>query len=184
MREQLLLATGNKGKIMEAQAILETPLEIASIDIDEVQSMDLEYVARKKTEEAYRILKRPVITDDVGVFIEAWKGFPGPFAKFILDHLGNVMVLKLLENEKNRNVIVRSAVGYHDGREVHVFIGEVEATLAFEERGTDGWGFDPIIIPNGETQTYAEMGLAKKSQMSHRRKALDKLKQFLDSQKS
>ena len=177
------MATGNEGKILEARAILKIPIEIASIDIDEVQSMDLEYVARRKTEAAYSILKKPVITDDVGVFIEVWKGFPGPFAKFILDHMGNVMVLKLLENEKNRNVIVRSVVGYHDGREVHVFIGEVEATLAFEEKGTDGWGFDPIIIPNGETQTYAEMGLTKKSQVSHRRKALDKLKIFLDSQK-
>ena len=181
--KEILFATRNEGKIIEAQAILKVSVEIATAQIDEVQSMDLEYVARKKTEEAYRILKRPVITDDVGVFIETWDGFPGPFAKFILDKLGNVKILKLLENETNRNVMVKSAVGYHDGNKVHVFIGEVKGTLAFEERGTDGWGFDPIIIPDGETQTYAEMGHDKKNQLSHRRKALDKLKDFLESQK-
>jgi XTP/dITP diphosphohydrolase len=181
--KEILFATGNKDKIMEAQAILEVPVEIATIEVDEVQSMDLEYVSRRKTEEAYRILQRPVITDDVGVFIEAWNGFPGPFAKFILDKLGNDRILEILAKETNRNVVVRSAVSYHDGKDIHIFIGEVEGTLAFEQRGTDGWGFDPIIIPNGETQTYAEMGHVKKNQLSHRRKALDKLKQFLDSQK-
>ncbi len=180
--KELLFATGNEGKIMEAKAILGVPVEIAAIEIDEVQSMDLEYVARKKTEQAYGLLQRPVITDDVGVFIEAWNGFPGPLVKYLLDKLGNLKILELLKNEKNRNVIVKSAVGYHDGKYVHVFIGEVKGTLAFEEKGTEGWGFDPLIIPDGESQTFAEMGHEKKNQLSHRGKALDKLKQFLDSQ--
>src|SRR5471030_504876 len=106
--KKLVFATGNKGKVLEFEDILKIPLEIAKIEIDEVQSMDLEYVAKKKTEEAFKILKKPVITDDVGVFIEVWNGFPGPFAKYILESLGNVRILKLLKNEKNRNVIVRS----------------------------------------------------------------------------
>lgn len=182
--KKILFATGNEGKIIEAQAILEIPVEVVTIQIDEVQSMDLEYVARRKTEEAYKMLKKPVITDDVGVFIEAWNGFPGPFAKFILDELGNVRILEILENETNRNVIVKSAIGYHDGKEVHVFTGEVRGTLAFKEEGTDGWGFDPIIIPDGQNQTYAQMASNKKNQLSHRKKALDKLKNFLDSQKT
>ena len=181
--KKLLVATGNKGKVEELEDILKIPLEIANIEVDEVQSMDLEYVAKRKTEEAYRILKRPVITDDVGVFIEAWNDFPGPFVKYIFLHLGNRKVLKLLETEKNRNVIVRSIVGYHDGKKVHTFLGEVKGRVALKERGTQGWGFDPIIIPNGETQTYAEMGNKKKNTLSHRRKAFDKLKEFLDSQK-
>lgn len=181
MKNKLLVATGSKGKVQELQDMLGIPLEIADIDIDEIQSMDLEYVSRRKTEEAYEILKRPVITDDVGVFIEAWNNFPGPFVKHINYALGLKKILELLRNEKNRNVIVRSAVSYHDGKKVHTFIGEVKGTLALKKRGTEGWGFDPIIIPFGETQTYAEMGLKKKNTLSHRRKALDKLKEFLDS---
>lgn len=180
--KKLLIATGNKGKVQELEDFLGIPLEIANIDIDEVQSMDLEYVSRRKTEEAFKILKKPVITDDVGVFIEVWNNFPGPFVKYASDVLGLKKILDLLKNEKNRNVIVRSAVSLHDGKKIHTFIGEVKGTIAPQERGTDGWGFDPIIIPNGETQTYAEMGFKKKNQLSHRRKAFDKLKAFLDSQ--
>lgn len=181
--KKLLIATGNKGKVQELEDILKIPLEIADIEVDEVQSMDLEYVSKRKTEEAFKLLKKPVITDDVGVFIEVWNNFPGPFVKYANQILGLKKILNLLKNEKNRNVIVKSAVSYHDGNKVHTFVGEVNGTIALEERGTDGWGFDPIIIPNGETQTYAEMGFKRKNQLSHRRKAFDKLKRFLDSQK-
>ncbi len=181
MKNKLLVATGNKGKIQELEDILKIPLEFADVDIEEVQSMDLEYVSRRKTEEAYKILKKPVITDDVGVFIEAWNNFPGPFIKYVHQILGNKKILDLLRNEKNRNVIVKSAVSFHDGEKVYTFIGEVKGTIALEEKGTEGWGFDPIIIPLGETQTYAEMGTKKKNTLSHRRKAFDKLKEFLDS---
>lgn len=181
--KKLIVATGNKGKVQELEDILKIPLEIANIEVDEVQSMDLEYVARKKAESAFKILKKPVVIDDVGVFIDAWNDFPGPFVKYIFLHLGNKKVLKLLAKEKNRKVIVRSVVGYHDGKKVHTFLGEVKGKIAFKELGTDGWGFDPIIIPNGQTKTYAQMGNKKKNQLSHRRKAFDKFKEFLDSQK-
>lgn len=183
-QNKLLVATRNKGKAKEFEGILKTPLEIVDVFIDEVQSMDLEYVSRKKTEEAYKILKKPLITDDVGVFIKAWNGFPGPFAKFILNSLGNKKILSLLKNEKDRSVIVKSAVGYHDGKKVHVFTGGIKGTLAFKEKGVEGYGFDPIVIPNGQTQTFAQMGPKRKNMLSHRRKALDKLKKFLDSQKN
>src|SRR5690348_6445046 len=115
--KKLLMATGNMGKVKEAQAILKKDIEFVNAEFDEVQSMDLEYVAKRKVEQAYLKLKQPVIIDDVGVFIEVWNGFPGPFAKYILDSLGNKGVLKLLKNEKNRKAVVRSAIGYHDGKD-------------------------------------------------------------------
>lgn len=180
--KDLVFATTNKGKVEEAHAILGVPVEIAQLELDEVQSMDMEYVSKRKTEAAYQILKRPVITDDVGVFIEAWNGFPGAFAKFLLDSVGNNKILELLKNETNRNVIVKSALGYHDGSSVHVFIGEVKGVLTTEQRGSMGWGFDPLIIPDGHTQTYAEMGPEGKNTLSHRKKALDKFREYLDSQ--
>ena len=182
MRE-ILFATGNQGKIDEAKAMLGVPVEIATIEVDEVQSMDLEYVARKKAQAAYDVLKKPVITDDVGLFIDAWEGFPGPFARFVLETVGVDGLLKLLKNEPNRKVVVKSAVSYHDGKDIHVFIGEVEGTLATEQRGDEGFGFDPVIIPDGETKTYAEMGIEGKNKISHRKRALDKLREYLDSQK-
>ena len=133
--------------------------------------------------EAFNILKKPVIVDDVGVFIEAWNKFPGPFVKYIHNLLGNKKILELLKNEKNRNVIVQSVVAYHDGKKIHTFIGTVKGILSLKEKGDKGWGFDPIIIPFGENKTFAQMGPKKKNQISHRAKALEKFKNFLDSQK-
>ncbi len=180
----LTFATSHKGKVEEAQKMLNIPLDIADIVVDEVQSMNLEYVAKRKVEEVFKILKRPVIIDDVGLNIEAWNNYPGPLVKFLQKIVGNEKILELLKNEKNRNVRVQSAGAYHDGKEAHVFIGEVKGTIATEQKGTDGYGFDPIIIPEGQNQTYAEMGLEGKNKVSHRRKAFDLLKAFLDSQGS
>ncbi len=182
--KKLLIATENKDKLREAQAILQVPLDMAHIDIDEPQSLDIEYVVKKKAEEAYKILKRPLIVDDVGFKIEAWNGFPGPFIKFLLQTLGNRKLLKLLKNETNRNVIVQGTVGYHDGKNIKIFTGEVEGTISYEERGSDGWGFDFFFVPKGEKKTFAELGFNKKNELSHRRAAFTQLKKFLDSKKN
>lgn len=182
MKKRLTFATSHKGKVEEAQKMLSIPLDVVDIEVDEVQSMDLEYVARRKVEEVFKILKKPVIIDDVGFNIEVWNGYPGPLVKFLQKIVGNEKILELLKYEKNRNAKVQSAIGYHDGKEAHVFIGEVKGTIATEQRGTDGYGFDPIMIPDGQTKTYAEMGVEGKNKISHRRKAFDKLKAYLDSQ--
>ena len=181
--QKIFVATGNKGKVDEISAILKIPLKIADIEIDEVQSMDLEYVARKKVQEAFNILKKPVIVDDVGVFIDVWNKFPGPFVKYMYNLLGNKKILELLRNEKNRKVIVQSVIAYHDGKKIHTFVGTVNGTLSLKEKGTQGWGFDPIIIPDGEKETFAQMGPKKKNLISHRAKALQKFKKFIDTQK-
>ena len=181
--KKIYIATSNKGKIEEISDILKIPLEFANIEIDEVQSMDLEYVARKKVIEAFNILKKPVIVDDVGVYFESWNKFPGPFVKYVHNFLGNKKILDLFKKEKNRKLVVQSVVAYHDGKKIHTFVGTVKGTLSLKEKGSQGWGFDPIIIPNGEKQTYAQMGLKKKNQLSHRGKAFKKLKKFLDSQR-
>ncbi len=181
--KSLVLATGNKGKQKELEDILEIPIEIADAGMDEVQSMDLEYVARRKAEEAFKIIRKPLIVDDVGVFIEAWNELPGPFVKYFYEIMGLKKILKMMENEKNRSVTVKCAVGYHDGNKVHVFTGEVKGVVAEKEKGTEGWGFDPIIIPKGYKETFAEMGFKKKNKISHRGKAFKKLKKYLDSKR-
>lgn len=180
--KELYLASGNPNKVIEAQAILGVPIQIADIETDEVQSMDLEYVARRKAEEAYKILGKPLIVDDVGFEVEAWNGFPGPLVKHLFASLGNKGVLNLLKDETNRNVKVQSMIGYHDGVSVHTFLGQFNATIAEEERGTDGWGFDPIVIPEGEEKTLAELGSEHKNHHSHRALSLQKLREYLDSQ--
>lgn len=167
----------------EAEAILGFPLEVALLEIDEIQSLDIENVIRKKAEKAYEAIKHPLIVDDVTFEIKTWNGFPGPFIKYLREAGGNELLLRMLKNETNRQVRAKAAIGYHDGEKVHVFIGEVKGTLATEERGTDGWGFDPIFIPEGYTKTFSELGTEEKNRVSHRHRGLEKLKKFLEENK-
>jgi XTP/dITP diphosphohydrolase len=182
MIEKLVFATTNHGKVEEARAILEIPIEIAKIEVDEVQNEDVEYVARRKVEAVFEKVQQPVFVDDVSVELESWNGLPGAYVKSWLEKLTLKGILERLQYEKNRNLVVKSAIGYHDGKESMVFVGEVHGTLAYEERGKEGFGFDFSIIPEGQNLTYAEMGSEAKNRLSHRRKALDKFRDYLESQ--
>ncbi|TDA32431.1 MAG: non-canonical purine NTP pyrophosphatase, partial [Hadesarchaea archaeon] len=89
--------------------------------------------------------------------------------------IGNRGVLKLLEGVGDRRAVFRSAVGYcgRDGRPL-VFEGRVEGRISLEERGTGGFGFDPIFIPDeGDGRTFAEMSVEEKNALSHRGRAIE-----------
>ncbi len=181
--DKITFVTGNKAKIREVERILNIPLEISEIELDEIQELDLGKIALHKLNQAFEIVKKPVIIDDVSVEINAWNGFPGPLIKWLLkvgDNNASVL-LKLLENETDRSAIAKLAVGFHDGNKAHVFIGEVKGTIAPEIKGENGFGWDPVFIPDGHNQTFAEMEPKIKDSMSHRGKALKKFSDFLKS---
>ncbi|HVZ12385.1 MAG TPA: non-canonical purine NTP pyrophosphatase [Patescibacteria group bacterium] len=181
--KKIYLSTTNKGKLKEFSEILDLPLVAVNIDVDEVQSMDLEYVSRKKAEAAFEKVKKPVIVDDVGVYFEAWNGFPGPFIKFLNESVGYDGISRMLDSVSKKMRAV-DAISYHDGKKIHTFIGEFNGTIV-ERRGENGFGFDPIVMPDGYSMTFAEMDPADKHKISHRGRALAKFKNFLDgSQKS
>jgi len=178
---ELYFVTGNKGKMVEAERILGLPIQIADVELTEIQSLDLGEVVKDKVSKAYERVQKPVFVDDVGLFVDTWNGFPGPFIKFmrLSGSYENELLLKMLKNEENRAVVVKAVVGFCDGSKIQTFEGEVKGVLATQERGSDGWGFDPIFIPNGYDQTYAEMGEEKKNRISHRAIAMSKFKDFL-----
>ncbi len=178
---KITFVTGSKAKVREAEKILNIPLEIKSIDLDEIQELDLEKIAVHKINQAYELVRKPVIVDDVSVEIDAWKGFPGPLIKWMLKNENDSakLLLKMLKGEKNRKAKARLAIGFHDGKKAHVFYGEVNGKIAEEIRGENGFGWDPVFIPDGEEKTYAQMSIDEKNKVSHRRKALDKLSDFL-----
>lgn len=179
MSSTLYFASSNKGKIEETQKIIGYSIKIAEINIDEIQSLDLEKIIKDKAEKAFHILEKPLIVDDIGLYIEAWNGFPGPFIRFLNHEGSNSLLLKLMKNEANRSVIARGAIGYHDGRQVYSFIGEVKGSLAQKPRGKNGWGWDTLFIPEGSSKTYGEMSPDEKVLLNHRTLALKQFKKFL-----
>lgn len=179
---KIYFATGNKGKIGEAQKILNIPIGILDIELDEIQDLDLKKIIKHKVEQAYELVKAPVFVDDVSVEIEAWQGFPGPFIKWLRKNEENKLLLHMMRNETNRNLKIIATIGYYDGAEVRYFTGSVDCELANEDKGLNGWGLDPVLIPKGYDKTWAEMSVEEKNSMSHRRLALDEFRKFLNIQ--
>lgn len=100
--DKLVLVTGNMAKAGEVERILNIPIETANIEIDEIQSMDLEKIALHKLTQAYKKIKKPVIVDDVSFLVDAWGGFPGPLIKWLLQGKNDPsLMLKMLSQEKN-----------------------------------------------------------------------------------
>lgn len=177
---KITFVTGNEFKAKETGEILDIDLEISQIDLVEIQEMDLEKVALHKLNQAFEILKKPVLIDDVSFEIQAWNSFPGPLVKWILKAgNGPSLILKLLEGEKDRRAKARLAIGFHDGEKPHLFFGEVNGVVADSIRGDNGFGWDRVFIPEGYSQTFAEMPSELKNSISHRGLALEKLHNFL-----
>jgi XTP/dITP diphosphohydrolase len=166
----ILFITSNDNKLREAEAILGIKMQRQKLDVPEIQSMDLKEIIAHKLKAAHEVVKQPVILEDAALSFDAWNGFPGPFIKWMANSMGNNGLLAALPAD-NRKALWRVIYGYSDGNELITAIGEVHGTITTEKRGENGWGFDPIFIPEGETETFAEMG-ERKYDFSARKKAL------------
>jgi XTP/dITP diphosphohydrolase len=179
---KIVFVTGNKGKLREARDILTAKgIEVIqnSGGYPELQEDELEPIAAYGARWTAEKLGMPVMVDDSGLFIKTLNGFPGPYSAFVEEHLGNKKVLKLMEGEEDRTAVFKSVIGYCEpGEEARVFAGTVEGKIAFEERGTGGFGYDPIFEYKG--MTFGELGDEEKNKVSHRRRALDKFYEWLD----
>ncbi|MBO4302359.1 XTP/dITP diphosphatase [Methanosarcinaceae archaeon] len=181
---KIVFVTGNAGKFREVSEIL-APLGIEVIqnkgDYPEIQADDLEPIAAGCAALAAEDLKIPVLVDDSGIFIKALNGFPGPYSRFVEDHLGNPMILKMMEGIEDRRAYFKTVAAYCEpGKEPVTFPGIVEGKIAFEERGDGGFGFDPIFDYNGKT--FGELGDEFKNTVSHRRRAIDGFVKWLKEQ--
>lgn len=183
MLKELYFVTSNRHKAKEAEEILDIKISPVDKDLVEIQSLDLEEIVKKKAKDAFQLIKKPVIVDDVGLYVSAWAGFPGPFIRYVYDAGGNELLLRMLQGEENRGVTAKAAIGFHDGKKAFAFIGEVKGEIAKEPRGKGGWGWDPIFIPEFTRKTYGELAPAEKNSISHRRAALEKFKSFLQTHK-
>jgi XTP/dITP diphosphohydrolase len=178
----VFFATGNIHKFHEARSIL-TGLDVAvgmlRLKDTEVQSDSLVEIAQASVLDVFKRCGLPVIVEDAGLFIEALKGFPGPYAAYAYKTLGNRGLLKLMQNVDDRKAQFKSAIAYCDGGSCApvVFEGEAEGEITVDERvgsGKSGFGFDPIFKPDGCSKTFAEMTLEEKNGFSHRAKAVRK----------
>jgi non-canonical purine NTP pyrophosphatase (RdgB/HAM1 family) len=181
--KDITFVSGNKNKVKEVEQILGVTLEIADIDIEEMQGLDLEKVALHKLDQAYKQIKKPVMIDDVSVIIHAWNNFPGPLIKWVLQASNGTpqMLLKMLQEEKDRRATAILAVGFADENVKKIFYGEITGVIGTKIEGENGFGWDKVFIPDGYTTTLACLSSEEKNSISHRGKALAKFSEFIHS---
>jgi XTP/dITP diphosphohydrolase len=139
----------------------------------EVQADTLEEVVRHGMEELRRREMEDFIIDDSGLFVRALGGFPGVYSAYALRTLGCGGLLKLMNGEEERRASFRCCIGCWS-RELGEIVVEAEApgVIGLSEKGEEGFGFDPIFLPEGRKLTYAQLPLDEKNVISHRGKAI------------
>ncbi len=182
IKTTIILATSNKGKAEEFRLMFEKAgieLQVENIKTVEIQSDNLEDIAVNSCVHAYSIVRKPTFVEDAGLFIDALKGFPGPYSSYVYKTIGVEGVLKLVKG-RDRGAMFMSVIAfYYPDVGVRVFKGFCKGTLANEPRGTSGFGFDPIFIPEGDDRTFAEMQQHEKNKLSHRGESARKLIEWI-----
>lgn len=151
--------SSNAGKAEYLARYLDHPFTHHSLELDEIQSLDLIKVAEHKAKEAYAKLKKPVLVDDVALSFNALGGkLPGPYIKWFLQELKPEGLCRMLDGFKNRGAEGKICMTYYDGKILKNFVGSLKGTISKEPRqGIRGYGWDVIFIPEGSFKTYSQM---------------------------
>lgn len=186
----LVFASNNEHKIKEIKSLLGNSFTLLSLhdinireDIPE-EEPQIEGNALAKARYVFNVSGLNVFADDTGLEIAELNGLPGVhsarFAGENKDSSANIeKVLFLLGNSKNRKARFRTVIALILEKKEYLFEGIVNGTIIKEKRGIEGFGYDPIFLPDGKTCTFAEMELSEKNTISHRALAFEKLKKFL-----
>lgn len=188
---QIVFATNNAHKLAEIRAILGRDIEILSLvdigchdDIPETADT-LEGNALIKARWVKERYGHDCFADDTGLEVQALGGGPGVHtARYAYpdrhDPVANTRkLLAELSGSDNRAARFRTVIALIQGSEEHLFEGIVEGEIATEERGTEGFGYDPVFVPEQLGQTFAELGVEVKNGISHRARAVARLADFL-----
>jgi len=182
---QVTFVTGNAKKLEEVRAILgeehSSRFTVVSrkIDLPELQGEPVD-IAKEKARLAATEVGGPVFTEDTSLCFNAMGGLPGPYIKWFLEKLGHDGLNKMLDGFEDRTAYAQCIFGYcaGAGAEPVVFEGRTDGTIV-AARGDNNFGWDPVFEPAGFGETYAEMAKETKNGISHRYRALDKLRAHL-----
>lgn len=178
---QVYFVTGNTNKLRELQAILpdELNLQAQELDLPEIQSMDSAEIVQDKLERAFAVIQKPVIVDDVAAELAHLNGLPGPFIKYFEKTLGKGALWQMVGHTDNHEVLISCTMGWYDGNRHRIVRGEISGRVV-PPRGENGFGFDFVFVPEGETRTVAEMSFEEKNKISHRAMAAQELVKLLN----
>ncbi|MCI4348358.1 MAG: non-canonical purine NTP pyrophosphatase [Thermoplasmata archaeon] len=147
--------------------------------LPEIQADDLESVVQAKLTAA-RSSGRAVLVEDSGLFLQGLGGFPGVYSAYAYQTIGLQGILRLTRG-RARNAVFRTVAGLGRGSRRWTLFGECRGRIADRPRGSNGFGYDPIFIPRGETRTFGQLDPAEKNQRSHRARAIRRVGRLLQT---
>ncbi len=188
----IIFATNNQHKVEEIKKVVGNNVNIvtladAGIDIDIPEPHDtLQDNASEKSQTIHRLTAQNCFSEDTGLEVEALNGEPGvKSARYAGDERnfqGNIDKLLLnLAGKQNRAARFRTVISLIWEEKEYFFEGICNGRIVDDQKGAQGFGYDPVFVPDGSNKTFAEMSMDEKNAFSHRRKATDKLVAFLNS---
>jgi XTP/dITP diphosphohydrolase len=198
--EKIIFASTNKHKLSEISNLVKG-LSISIISLEEIGWTEqipedyptLEENARHKAITVYNKMKISCFSDDSGLEVDALNGQPGVHsARFSISEYPDIsdkerdkynvkLLLQKLENENNRKACFRTVICFVDNGIVYFFEGRINGTITREPIGENGFGYDPIFIPDGYSRTFAQMNQEQKNSISHRSLAIKEFVKFLEN---
>jgi XTP/dITP diphosphohydrolase len=189
----IIFATNNQHKVDEIRAVIGNNLNIvtmkeAGIDIDIPEPHDtIEANATEKSTTIHKLTGNNCFSEDTGLETEALNGEPGVksarYAGDTKNFQANIdKLLSKLEGKGNRKAKFRTVISLIWNNKEYLFEGVCDGQIIEDQKGNEGFGYDPVFIPNGSSKTFAEMSMEEKNLYSHRRKATDLLIAFLQKQ--
>lgn len=190
---KIVFASNNKNKINEISQQLPKTIEVVSLadigcteDIPET-GQTIESNASIKANYVTEKYGLPCFADDTGLEVEALDGEPGVFSARYAgedknDDKNMALVLAKLDQESNRKARFKTVIALNINNEKHLFTGIVKGNITQEKIGTNGFGYDPIFAPEGFAETFAQMTIEQKNEISHRGKAVEQLVKYLSQQ--
>lgn len=178
---EIRFVTKNPHKAKEVETIIgDIGISIihAPLTIHEIQTEDIYKIVRDKVLKAFNQIGRPVFIEHTGLYIDSLQEFPGGLTQVFWDKLEADKFSELLGGLENTSLTARTVIAYCDAKKIYTFEGAVEGKISPEPKGDRAFQWDCVFIPNGYTETFAELG-EKKNEISMRKLAFDKFREFL-----
>ncbi len=173
--------TSNGHKFEEVQIIMEKyniKISWEKMKYQEIQADTTSIISRDSCEKLSNIIKPPYFIDDTGLYIDNLNGFPGPYASYVQETIGNGGIIKLAANSKAR---FETVISLYNNDDIIQFNGILNGTISSGISNGRLFGYDPIFIPEGYDNSLAEISLEEKNKISHRGIAMEKLVNYIIS---
>lgn len=189
----LVFATGNSHKLQEVQSLFKEGFALSclkDVNITEEIPETADNLVDNALQKAWYVYNKcgiPCFADDTGLEVEALNGAPGVYsARYAGEQkdskLNMLLLLKNMTGKENRNARFRTIIAYIDeNAQEHIFEGEIRGKIIENMAGENGFGYDPIFVPEGYDKTFAQLSSETKNKISHRARAMEKFLSYINS---